>query len=132
MSQLYTINTQRTFSEDEAQALLPIVYRITKHHSEIVKALIDQVDTRQKNLSNDSWKTEQEINFHIEAWKSKMQKLGLLSRGLWIGDFPTENDGYYCWKFPEKKIGFWHSKSDGFSKRISINELKSTEKTLPL
>ncbi len=132
LSQIYTINTARTFSKDEAQALLPIIYRITKHHSEIVKGLIEQIDTRQKNLSNYSWKTEQEINFHIEAWKAKMQKLGILSRGLWIGDFPTKDEGYYCWKFPEKTIGFWHSKSDGYSKRISINDLTTPEKNLPL
>lgn len=132
MSNIYSINTTRTFTKDEAQDLLPIVYRITQHHSDIVKALIEQIDVKQKKLGNDAWKSEQEINFHIEAWKSKMHKLGILSRGLWIGDFPAENDGYYCWKYPEKKIGFWHSKSDGYSKRISINEVKPTDKMLPL
>lgn len=129
MSQVYSINTVRTFTADEAQTLLPIIYKITKHHSEIVKSLIDKVDVRQKSNDADSWKLEQEINVHIETWKNKVQKLGIIPRGLWIGDFPTE-DGFYCWKFPEQSINYWHSKTDGYSKRVSIKDKEGKTVTL--
>ncbi len=129
MSQVYTINTSRVFTADEAQDLLGIIYKITKHHSELVKGLIGKVDVRQKSNDPESWKLEQEINVHIETWKNKVQKLGLVPRGLWIGDFPTE-DGYYCWKFPEQKINYWHSKTDGYSKRVSIHDKEGKTVTL--
>jgi hypothetical protein len=40
---------------------------------------------------------------------------------LWIEDFDA-GDGYFCWKFPERQIEFWHHYNDGFSKRIRVEE----------
>ncbi len=119
MSQIYTINKGRAFNLEEAQELLPVVVKITRSYSEQVKILVDRIEGQPDSLKDTNWKVEQEINTLIEAWKSKMTRLGITPRGLWIGDFPTDN-GFYCWKFPEEKINFWHSKEDGFSKRRSI------------
>ena len=30
-------------------------------------------------------------------------------------------DGYYCWRFPEAAIAFFHTYDEGFAGRIPIN-----------
>ena len=40
-------------------------------------------------------------------------------KGMWLADFDAGN-GYYCWKFPENEIRFWHGYKDGFSGRVEI------------
>ena len=131
MSELFAISGTRSFTLEEAEQLLPIICKITRQYSETVKGLIDKVDVQQRTVAQKDWKVEEEINQHIENWKSKMQKLGITPRGLWICDFPNEN-GYYCWKFPETTINYWHSKSDGYSKRVAIDRTQkpATENTL--
>ena len=54
---------------------------------------------------------------------------GILVKGLDSGliDFPhLRNNGeevYLCWKYGEGEISFWHTISDGFAGRRTINEL---------
>ncbi len=126
MSQVFSINSGRVFTLEQAQELLPIILKITRSYSEQVKVLVERIDNQPEGTKELNWRLEQEINTLIDTWKSKMNRLGVTPRGLWIGDFPTTS-GYYCWKFPENKIDFWHSKDDGFSKRRSIYSL--TEKS---
>ncbi len=119
MSQIYTINSVRVFTLEQAQELLPVIVKITRSYSDQVKALVERIENQSEANKDTNWRLEQEINTLIDTWKSKMNRLGVTPRGLWIGDFPT-NSGFYCWKFPEEKITYWHSKDDGFSKRRSI------------
>lgn len=127
MSPIYTINTGRVFTLEQAQELLPVVVKITRSYSEQVKVLVDRIESQTDASKDTNWRLEQEINTLIDTWKSKMNRLGVTPRGLWIGDFPTAN-GFYCWKYPEATITYWHSKDDGYSKRRSIYSV--SDKTL--
>gem|GEM_PF-5934521 len=66
-----------------------------------------------------------ELNLAIEKWQKKVERLGGEPQGLWIVDFDN-GQGYFCWKFPEAKIGFWHGYEDGFSKRIALQKEETT------
>jgi hypothetical protein len=46
--------------------------------------------------------------------------LGCEVKGVWLVDWDT-GDGYYCWRFPEQAISFFHTYDEGFAGRIPIN-----------
>lgn len=125
MDQIIEINRRTVFALEEAQVLLPVIYRITKQYSTKVDALLAKLDvvSGYGEQLNDSRTTalEVQINALIQEWQSKVQRLGALPKGLWIADFDS-GDGYYCWKFPERGIEYWHRYNDGLSKRVPIAE----------
>lgn len=115
------INRRSGFSLEEATELLPVIFRITKQYSEKVEALIERLDTMP--VGNDALTStlETQVNGLIQEWQNKVTKLGALPKGLWIADFDS-GDGYYCWKYPERKIEYWHKYTDGFSKRVRVTD----------
>ena len=58
----------------------------------------------------------------VKRWVSKMERLGLVVKGLWLVDFDT-GDGYLCWKYPELKINHYHDYESGFAGRRSLDEI---------
>lgn len=117
------INRRTVFTLEEAREILPVIFRITKAHSQKVEALIERLDGMAGQNEDLSSSLELQVNQLIQDWQNKIQKLGALPKGLWIADFDA-GDGYYCWKFPERSIEYWHRYSDGFSKRISVADKK--------
>ncbi len=113
------INRQSVFSLEEAQGLLHVIFRITKTYREKVELLIARLDTLPAGQQDLSLALETQVNSLIQEWQNKVQKLGALPKGLWIADFDS-GDGYYCWKYPERKIEFWHKYTDGFTKRLRV------------
>ena len=71
---------------------------------------------------------ESAIDESIRIWKEKVIKLNAVPRGLWRVDFPwvsstnPSDRGYFCWKFPEKSILYWHGSHGGNSNRVAIDE----------
>lgn len=115
------INRRHVFTLQEAQELLPVVFKITKNYSMKVDTLIDRIDSLGGTNENLVLSLENQVNEMIHDWQNKMQKLGAMPKGLWIADFDS-GDGFFCWKFPERSIEFWHRYSDGFSKRQHVSE----------
>lgn len=115
------INRRSVFSLEEAQELLHVIFRITKMYAEKVEALIGRLDTLPTGNEGLATSLETQVNSLIQEWQTKIQKLGALPKGLWIADFDS-GDGYYCWKYPERKIEFWHKYTDGFTKRLRVAE----------
>ncbi len=122
---LHPAGARAIFNIGEAQQLLPIIFRITKKYSEEVTQLMDRLHLFEGKSPLLVDKIELQINQLIQDWQNKMTKLGALPKGLWLLDFDS-NDGYFCWKYPERKIQFWHHYQDGFSKRINIEKPKLT------
>jgi hypothetical protein len=57
---------------------------------------------------------------------SELEDLGAKLRDIDTGllDFPAKRFGdvvYLCWKYGESGIEFWHTQSEGFASRKSIN-----------
>lgn len=113
------LGRQKVFSLEETQAVIPVVNRITKTYRQQVESLIRQIDTLGSDNEELTGRLEKQVNELVETWQSKIEKLGGLPRGLWLADFDS-GDGYFCWKFPEEKIEFWHGYSDGFSGRVKL------------
>ncbi len=101
--------------------MLPIVFRITRAYSRKVEGLIERLEA--VNGQNESLveALESQISELIQDWQNKVQKLGALPKGLWLADFDA-GDGYFCWKFPERTIEFWHDYNDGYTKRTPVGE----------
>ena len=113
------INRKKVFSLDEARRLLPLVYRMTEDSSREVKGLMNRIDAFSDKGHSSVAILENQINEIIDRWQIKMIKLGAEPKGLWMADFDN-GEGYYCWKFPEAEINYWHGYQDGFSGRILV------------
>lgn len=131
------INRKSVFNLKEAQTLFPVIFRLTKSYSERVQVLIERIEKLSSGKSlrapegedgyapGGAYPTEPleaEAGRLIEEWQTKIRKLGGLPNGHWVVDFDS-GDGYYCWKYPERSIEFWHHYRDGYSKRIKLSSL---------
>ncbi len=121
MDTIIEINRRSVFSIEEARELLPIVFRITKFYNQKVDDLVLRLESIPANNEATIAALDEQVNTHITDWQNKIHKLGVMPKGLWIADFDA-GDGYFCWKYPERTIDFWHKYEDGYSKRIAVSE----------
>ena len=52
-------------------------------------------------------------------WARAMEALGLEVKGLWLVDFDN-GSGYYCWRWPETELAYFHGYEEGFAGRVRI------------
>jgi hypothetical protein len=123
MGNVIELNRSRVFTVTEVEEILPVVRRITDEYFDRLQSLMSRLDglrSREDQQSENLFRdVEQEINVNVEAWQNKLEKLGAHTKGLWIADFDS-GDGYYCWKYPEEKVRYWHQYNDGFRGRILL------------
>jgi hypothetical protein len=93
------------FTYDEAVALLPEVRELTEEAYLKVEALGAGSDDRVQRI--------------VVGWAEAMIAKGLEVKGLWLVDFDN-GSGYYCWRYPETGLLFYHSYEDGFGGRVRI------------
>ena len=121
IAQIGSVDEPRVFALGEAQELFPLVRRITAEaHKEL-----RPVKQRLRNmLSTDPRivQVEKAYEVIVKRWVSKMERLGLVVKGLWLVDFDT-GDGYLCWKYPELQINHYHDYNTGFSGRRVLSEV---------
>ncbi len=110
---------KRIFDIHQAKGLLPLVYHITEGSHLKVKKMLNRLEAvKGKNVVL-ATEIEADISSEVDKWQSKLARLGVTPKGMWLADFDT-GTGYYCWKFPENDIRFFHGYQDGFSGRIEI------------
>lgn len=120
MSTVFEINGKKLFTLDEANSLLPLVIKLTEDYSRQVKKLINQLEAFPDKKNEKALDLEEKVNKLIEHWQCKLEKLGLRPKGLWLCDFDN-GAGYFCWKYPESKISFYHGYNEGFSGRKKLD-----------
>ena len=59
------------------------------------------------------------IQQRISSWLRSMEALGLEVKGLWLVDFDN-GSGYYCWRWPEERLEYFHGYDESFDGRIRI------------
>lgn len=119
---VFNLVTRRgSFSIEEANDLARILKRVTEKHSQKVDELMSQLEKMSAAERFETQEIEAIVNREIETWNTKVSKLGAAPKGLWLADIDS-GDGYYCWKFPETEIGYWHDYSSGFANRISLTK----------
>lgn len=119
MEKIFEINRKKIFSLPEANDIVPVLVRVTKASQLDIKKAMALFDAIADKSSAAGREAELEINQIIDRWHSKVEKLGGQPKGLWLADFDF-GGGYYCWKYPETEIKFWHGYKDGFSGRKEI------------
>jgi hypothetical protein len=117
--------TLRKFSLSEAEAILQLVYRLTDEASREVKYLVSCVEALPDKASPRSQELQARTNEIITRWQNKIERLGAKPKGLWLVDFDN-GTGFFCWKFPETKISFFHGYQDGFTGRKMIPEKEAS------
>lgn len=120
MPTVFAINGKKLFTLEEANLLLPLVIKLTEEYSRQVKKLINQLEAYPDKKHENALALEEKVNKLIELWQSKLEKLGLRPKGLWLCDFDN-GAGYFCWKYPENKISFYHGYNEGFSGRKKLD-----------
>ena len=110
---------KRIFSYDEAVNTFPVVRDLTAAAVRQVESLInsvagrDELDTRHDEL-------EEARERIVQAWAQQVSTLGCEVKGVWLVDWDS-GDGYFCWRFPEQGISFFHSYEEGFGGRLPLN-----------
>lgn len=110
---------KRVFSYEEALATFPAVRDLTAAAVRRVESLIEEVKGREEPEEPQE-EMEQAYEAVVQAWAAEIMALGCEVKGLWLVDWDS-GDGYYCWRYPEESIGFFHTYEDGFAGRLPIN-----------
>jgi hypothetical protein len=119
--QIVPCDDPRVFSLAEAQALFPLVRHITEaayRELEPVRRKLETMVPANPRMQE----VERQYETIVKAWVGKMERLGLVVKGLWLVDFDT-GDGYLCWKFPELRLGHYHGYHEGFAGRRPLREV---------
>jgi hypothetical protein len=103
---------KRTFSYAEAAAMLPELERLTD-------AAYQRVTGLQPRAEGGAVDAQRAIEETIRGWAETIQSRGVEVKGLWLIDFDS-GSGYYCWRYPERGLRFFHSYEEGFPGRIPI------------
>ncbi|MFZ0308932.1 MAG: DUF2203 domain-containing protein [Candidatus Sulfotelmatobacter sp.] len=134
--------SDRTFTLDEAQSLLPVLESLLRTAIS-GKKLIEEVEAEMQALQHriflnggthvdivpvarrkaERAKAEQRAKDAI----AEIDSIGVQVKDLDIGllDFPCEVDGHVvllCWKMGESSITHWHGTDEGFAGRKRIDE----------
>jgi hypothetical protein len=132
----------RTFTLEEAQALLPVLESLLRTAID-GKKLIEAVDTELQELAHRVFlsgglfvnivhmarrKAEREKTIQrVKDALAEIDATGVQVKDLDMGllDFPCKvesNTVLLCWKLGEKRITHWHGTSEGFAGRKPIDE----------
>ena len=119
MGDVVRIFQQRKFTLPEAEELLPAIRKITKEAVDHFLLLEEKLKHFQADP--EKWKNvEEEIAEVLNHWSEKVIKLGCQPKGIWLVDFDN-GEGYYCWRYGDDKIQYFHGYHEGFSGRVAIN-----------
>jgi len=134
--------SQRTFTLDEAQVLLPVLESLLRR-SIAGKQLIEKIEGEFQEVSQRIFlgggtrvdigplavrKAEKEKTLQqVKDALAEVDSTGVQVKDLDVGllDFPCRvNDQVIllCWKLGEKAITFWHGQEEGFQSRKPIDE----------
>ena len=96
---------KKTFTYEEASALLPEVQRITGEAVAEARALPTGAEEEAQRL--------------LTQWMMEIAALGVEVKGLWLVDFDC-GSGYYCWRWPEESLQYFHGYEEGFGGRVPM------------
>jgi hypothetical protein len=107
---------RKTFTFEEARALLPEVRERTRR---AVEALSEMAIPSDDGPEAGRARTERAVAEALAAWANGIEELGIEVKGPWLVDFDS-GAGYYCWKWPEESLEFFHGYEEGFAGRVRL------------
>ncbi len=105
----------RRFTYAEARALLPQVRSLTEQAHALVTSLQREIEAHPQDTA-----LRQRLESEVRAWAQRLTDWGLQVKSLWLVDFDN-GAGYYCWRWPETDLEFFHSYEEGFGGRVRIH-----------
>jgi hypothetical protein len=133
--------SDRTFTLDEAQSLLPVLESLLRN-AIAGKKIMDEVEAEMQATNHriflnggtfvdivplarrkaERLKAEQRVRDAL----AEIDSIGVQVKDLSIGllDFPCDVEGHVillCWKLGEKSITHWHGTDEGFSGRKPVD-----------
>ena len=115
---------ERTFSEDEANALLPQLNDMLPRLQRAFATFRDSAqDARRSAASNGSSpEAVTEKGGDYVQLLAEVTDMGVILRDPETGlcDFPAVRDGepvFLCWRLGEDRVGFWHPRDTGAAGR---------------
>jgi len=109
---------ERRWTLDTAQEIFPEVRRRTGRAVHATEELVAERVLHDAR-SERGRALERRIQDEVGRWAREMEALGLEVKGLWLVDFDT-GGGYYCWKWPEERLEYFHTYEAGFDGRTRI------------
>ncbi|MGH9458543.1 MAG: DUF2203 family protein [Thermoanaerobaculia bacterium] len=110
---------KRTFTYEQALALLPEVQRITAGAVEKLEEILSRDEA-----AGDEIEVPQELvpeyQKIVSSWADAVLALGVEVKGLWLVDFDS-GAGYYCWRHPEASLEYFHGYEEGYEGRVKLN-----------
>jgi hypothetical protein len=137
-----TMAKQKTFTLEEAHALLPVLRSLLKRSMD-GKGVIDDVEKELQDLRHHILlsgglrvdvpsvarrRSERDKAFQdVKDTLAEIDAIGVQVKDLDIGllDFPCavgDEIVLLCWKFGEEKIEYWHGMEEGFKGRKPLDE----------
>ena len=113
---------KRIFSYEQAVALLPEVARITSDAVERLSLAAAQADDGEDDEADDENEAGEPAEYEriVTEWAEAILGMGVEVKGLWLVDFDS-GSGYYCWKYPEPALEYFHGYEEGFGGRVKLN-----------
>ena len=108
----------KLFTLDQALKVFPRVKALTEsaiNATTVVEAQLLAL----KGTSSRRSELEAEYAEIVRCWARDVVALGCEVKGLWLVDFDN-GEGYYCWKYPEDQLEYFHDYTSGFSGRTKI------------
>jgi hypothetical protein len=99
--------SKKTFTYEDASALLPEVQRLTQEAVDRAEAL------------DEATATGDDYQRIVQDWADAVMSLGIEVKGLWLVDFDN-GSGYYCWQHPEESLQYFHGYDEGFRGRVKL------------
>ncbi|MFT7532884.1 MAG: hypothetical protein ACI9FD_003919 [Gammaproteobacteria bacterium] len=108
------------FTLSEANEVLPAVAYITRLAVSELKPAKQQL---QRLLECDprAVAASQCYEKIVRKWIGKIERLGLVAKGLWWVEFDT-GEGYLCWRYPEIRLEYFHDYGEEVESRRPIEE----------
>jgi len=98
---------KRIFTLEQARVVLPRIRELTSDAYSRYNELGEDADAEADR---------QEV---VRAWIEQLAALGVEIKGLWLVDFDS-GAGYYCWKYPEASLEYFHGYEEGFAGRLPL------------
>lgn len=109
---------ERRWTLEAAREIFPDVRKRTRRAVEECAALAEKRDALGPDAAERET-LERRIAQVLGRWSREMDALGLEVKGVWLVDFDN-GSGYYCWRWPEEQLAYFHGYEDGFDGRTRI------------